>query len=236
VKLLDWSFDPSRWGKWRHPSPGDAGTEDDLSSRPRSPSANGIEFIGYAEDCTLSGRLDLAGDRLSDVMNETESLLLLNVLVTDLADGHAIELRELQVARDDLLLVHGSGPRGRADRRTRTRQHPVVARLGPYEVRGYVHTLPGSDPIRSLRRRPAIVALSDAVIEYAIGPTRQRQPVRTVLINRELAAWIVPGTDEDDELSELEIPVETGPLVKDFTGSVMGHTDAQEDGQSIGAA
>ena len=182
-----------------------------------------VEFVAYAEDCILSGQVELAADRLSDLINAHEELELIDVLVADLTDGHAFEVHQLAVRRDEILVVHATGPRGRADRRQRTRQHPIVAKLGPYTVRGYVHALPGSDPIASLRHRRPMVALTDASLEYFVGREEIRRRVATVLINRQLADWIVEGEDLADDLSRFDPPVAgQGPLTKDFTGDVLG--------------
>ena len=128
-----------------------------------------IEFVAYAEDCILEGRVRMGAERLADFINDREQVELADVLVTDLAGSKAIDLHALLVSRDEILAVHASGPRGSSGRRTRTRTHPVVAKLGPYEVRGYIHALPGSDPISGLRRRPPMVALTEARIDEAFG-------------------------------------------------------------------
>jgi hypothetical protein len=192
-----------------------------------------VDFVAYAEDCILSGRVRLAADRLSDLVNAHETLELIDVLVTDLVGGAAIEVHQLLISREEILVLHATGPRGRSDRRQRMRQHPVVAKLGPYEVRGYIHALPGSDPIAGLRRRPPIVALTDALIEYSIGKESIRRRVSTVLINRELTDWIVEGEDETDELDKIEFPIEDGPLVKDFTGSILGRRAGADDEAAV---
>jgi hypothetical protein len=195
-----------------------------------------IEFVAYAEDCILSGHVRLAADRLSDLVNDHEELELVDVLVADLSGGEGFEVHQLLIKRDEILVLHATGPRGRVDRRQRTRQHPIVAKLGPYEVRGYIHALPGADPIAGLRRRRPIVALTDAVIEYWVGRERQRRRVSTVLINRELADMIVEGNEEEDELAGLEMPVDTsGPLIKDFTGEVLGWIPLAADDQPLEA-
>lgn len=202
----------------------EAAVEAPLEPVPDRPSE--VEFVAYAEDCILSGHVTLVADRLSDLVNEHQELELVDVLVSDLTGGEGIEVHQLLISRDEILVLHATGPRGRVDRRQRRRQHPVVAKLGPYIVRGYIHVLPGSDPISSLRHRKAIVAMTDALIEYSVGAESIRRRVSTVLINRELADWIVPGEDDDDELARLEMPVDgTGPLVKDFTGDVLGWGD-----------
>jgi len=182
-----------------------------------------VEFVAYAEDCILSGHVRLAADRLNDLVNEHDQLELVDVLVADLNGGEGIEVHQLLISREEILVLHATGPRGRVDRRQRMRQHPVVAKLGPYVVRGYIHAIPGSDPIASLRHRRPIIALTDAVVEYAIGREAISRRVSTVLINRELADWIVEGHDEVDALDKFALPLDVqGLLVKDFTGDVLG--------------
>jgi hypothetical protein len=179
-----------------------------------------VEFIAYAEDCALSGRIRLAEERLSDLLNEHESFELIDVLVTPLDGSLPIELHDLLIARDELFLVQASGPRGNAARRQRTRQHPVLVKASPYEVHGYLHALPGSDPISSFRRRRPMVALSDAVVRFAVAGQAQERRAGTVIVNRELADWIAES--EDEELASLDVPAgEAGPLAKDFTGDLL---------------
>ena len=179
-----------------------------------------VEFVGYAEDCTLSGRVALATERLSDLLNQHERYQLSDVLVSPLTGESPFELREMLVERDEIMLVHAMGPRGNAGRRQRTRQSPIVVKAGPYEVRGYVHATPGSDPIASLRRRKPMVALTDAVIRYSVGRQPQERRVGTVIVNRETVEWIVAG--EDEEAPTLDMPVDAGgPLLKDFTGDLL---------------
>lgn len=179
-----------------------------------------IEVVAYAEDCILSGHLRLSTDRLSDLLIEHMDYAFVDVLVEELAGGHAIEVHEMLVNRDEILLVQASGPRGNAQRRQRTRQHPIVAKSGPYEVRGYVHALPGTDPIASVRRRKPMVALTEAVISYAVESVHHERRASVVILNRECVDWIAAG--EDEEVRLIDVPVEMGgPLVKDFTGELL---------------
>jgi hypothetical protein len=203
-------------------------TSADQSLAPEPEAPLDVDFVAYAEDCVLSGRIALAADRLSDLINSHEQLELINVLVEDLTGGQVFEVRELAVKREEILVVHVTGPRGRRDRRRRTRQHPIVAKVGPYEVHGYIHALPGSDPIAGIRRRRPMVPLTDAVIEYFVGHQSVRRRVSTLLFNRELADWIVEGNDEEDPLERFVMPPGEGPLVKDFTGQILGRASSDE--------
>ena len=152
-------------------------------------------------------------------MNQAERFELVGVLLSPLDGSGAYELRQMLVERDEIMLVHAMGPRGNAGRRHRTRQSPIVVKSGPYEVHGYVHALPGSDPIASLRRRRPMIALTDAVIRYSMGRERLERRVSTVIVNREAADWIAAGHDE--EVPTLDMPADAGgPLLKDFTGQL----------------
>ena len=202
---------------------------DEAVPPPTVPAPTDVEFVAYAEDCLLSGHVRLAADRLTDLLNAHSEYVLVDALVERLADGHALEVKEVVVHRDELFLVHAVGPRGDPARRQRTRQHPLAMQLGPYHVRGYFHALPGSDPIAALRRRKPMVPLTEAWVEYQSGQVRQRRRVATVVVNREQLDWVVEAKDEEVELPDLPLDVPAGPLVKDFTGDVLTTFREPED-------
>lgn len=180
-----------------------------------------VEFVAYGEDCVLSGVVHLASDRLTDMLNDHDEYLLVDVLVEGLTGEHTVEVREVLVRRDELLLVHAAGPRGNQGRRHRTRSHPVAIQLGPYHVRGYLHSLPGADAVQSMRRRKPMVPLTDAWIEFQTASGRQRRRVGTVVVNREQVDWIVPAIDDEVEMPDLPLSADKGPLLKDFTGALF---------------
>jgi len=179
-----------------------------------------VEFVAYGEECLLSGRLRLDAERLTDMLNVHDEYQLVDVMVERLDGASAVEVREVLVKRDELLLVHATGPRGSQARRQRTRQHPLAIQVGPYHIRGYLHALPGSDPISSIRRRKTMVPLTEAWIEYSVGAVRQRRRVGAVVVNREQIDWVVPALDDEVELPDLPLHAEKGLLVKDFTGHI----------------
>ena len=162
-----------------------------------------IDVVAYAEDCILSGRLPMAVDRLSDLLNDNDEFELIDVMVSDLVGSEPIESRDVLVHRDELLLVEASGPRGDPGRRNHTRQHPIIARIGPYEVRGLIHALPGTDPIESLRRRRPMIALTDATIEFSIGTTHHRRLAGVVILNRDCVDSITEGFPANASKSDL---------------------------------
>ncbi|MBA2700838.1 MAG: hypothetical protein H0U58_03935 [Chloroflexi bacterium] len=180
-----------------------------------------VDFVAYGEDYVLSGRVRLAEERLTDMLNEHDEYLLVDVMVERLQEGSAIEVAEVLVQRDELLLVHATGPRGNQARRQRMRVHPLALQMGPYHVRGYLHALPGTDPLLSIRRRKTMVPLTDAWIEYTAMGVRQRRGVGALVVNREQIDWVVPALDEEVEMPDLPIAAASGPLAKDFTGFIF---------------
>ena len=185
-----------------------------------------VEFVAYGEDCVVVARVALPTERLTDLLNGQDRYRITDVVADSLSDGQAYELPEVELQRDELFLVHASGPRGNPGRRQRMRQHAVVLQLGPYLVHGQFHAVPGSDPLEGLRRRQAMVPLTDATIEYVVAGTAQQRRVDTLIVNRELMDWAVEAQDDEVEFPELEVPAATGRMAKDFTGQITSHIEA----------
>jgi hypothetical protein len=205
--------------------PGDRATTTGLATEVGPVDAGPIlDFVAYGEDCLLSGRIRMPADRLTDMLNDHDELELIDVLVEGLADGRSAEAGRIVVTRDDLLLVQATGPRGNQGRRHRTRPHPVALKVGPYQVRGYLHALPGSDAVAAITRRKPMVPLTDAWVDYDSASGHQRHRSSTVVVNREQLDWIVPAQGEEIEFPDLPIKSEGGRLVKDFTGIIFGES------------
>jgi len=141
-----------------------------------------VPFEAYAEDCSFTGELALSGDRLSDFLASTAEFEVLNLTCRALDDGRVVEAMFAPVMRDDLCLVIAGEPRGREDMRIWTRQYAVVAAVGPYVVRGYVHAPPTIDPLKLPGRR-AIVALTSSTVAYTAAGSELEIEADTVLLN-----------------------------------------------------
>ena len=178
-----------------------------------------IPFTAYAEDCTVSGEVDLPTDRLSDLLSTTEEFQVGPAAFRALDDGHVVEADSVDICRDDLCIVVASGPRGLPARRIWTRQHPVRARVGPYVVIGYLHAPPTIDPLRTTDRRP-IVALTASVIGYTeAGETRWVES-DAVLLNTVKIEVLETATEEDLGLARrLERQSAADPRAKDMTAA-----------------
>ncbi len=204
---------------------GDADDPSGISDEPLAPHRAPlplVEFVAYAEDCILFGRVRLRADRLTDMLNHHDEIDLVDVMVERLDGLGAVQVKEVLVRREEILLVHATGPRGSQARRHRTRQHSLAMKLGPYEVRGNLHALPGTDPLLAIRRRRPMVPLTDAWIEYVAGGEHQHRRVAGLVVNRDQIDVIAHAFDEAVELPDLPVQGEPGPLVKDFTGNIMG--------------
>jgi hypothetical protein len=149
-----------------------------------------VGFVAYGEDCILSGEAVLDADRLTDMLNDHDEYALAGVTVERFDDGAPIEVDDVVIPRDEIYLVHANGPRGDAARRHRTMPQHVAIKMGPYEVRGFFHALPGADPIEALRRRKAMVPLTEARIGYVLRGERRETKVETLIVNRELIEWV----------------------------------------------
>jgi hypothetical protein len=161
-----------------------------------------VAFVAYGEDCILSGRAVLDADRLSDMLNDHDEYLVSGLVVERFDEVAPFALDdEIAVPRDEIFLVHASGPRGDANRRHRTMPQRLALKMGPYKVRGFFHSLPGADPVVALRRRKAMVPLTDVRIEYTIHDQRREITVDTVIVNREQVDWV-----EVVEPGEVEFP------------------------------
>ncbi len=96
---------------------------------------------------------------LTDQLTLSPELLIRDARLESLADGHAAEVPELTVRRDELCAVVASGTRGDATRRLRTQATRVELDVRPYHVEGAVHGTPAAERMRwtaapSASRRP----------------------------------------------------------------------------------
>ena len=149
-----------------------------------------VDFVAYGEDCVLFGRTILDDDRLTDMLNAHEEYALVGVSIERFDGGEPLEVDEVVVGRDEVFLVHASGPRGDQARRQKTAPQHVALKIGRYSVRGFYHALPGTDPVVAIRRRKTMVPLTNARIQYTIAGETREVRVETVIVNREQIDWL----------------------------------------------
>ncbi|HET9852078.1 MAG TPA: hypothetical protein VFP56_06185 [Candidatus Limnocylindrales bacterium] len=178
-----------------------------------------IPFSAYADDCTVSGELALRTDRLSDFLASTTEFEIASPEFRALDDGRTVSAESCEIERDDLCLVLATGPRGRAERRLWTRQHPVRLRVGPYVVIGYLHSPPTIDPFRTTDRR-AIVALTSSLVGLPEGDGTTWVEAAAVLVNTSKIDHLETASEEDIGLARsLETPAAADPAAKDMTAA-----------------
>lgn len=182
-----------------------------------------IEFHAYADDYTVRGELDLDRERLADFLEAAPDIDVSNLTLRALDDGREHDLSSGQIRREELCAVAATGPRGRPDRRVRTRAYPMRIAVGPYSVVGYFQALPTADPWAILQRRQ-IVALSPARITFVIAGQRIEETHDALLLLPAKIDSLRDASDDDVGLSkgfEVPLPVTADARAKDMTVDVQ---------------
>lgn len=129
----------------------------------------------YGEQGQVSGWTDPAGERVTDILQRGDELMILpdGANRANPEDWKAVDT-------DALLLVvpppHTSAPELRLQRQ----RQAVRIRVGPYVVHGTAHLRPGQAEDPYLRATQPYLPLTEAIIEQA-GQPEQRVPV--VIVN-----------------------------------------------------
>jgi hypothetical protein len=179
-----------------------------------------IEFSAYADDYTVRGEIALEGERLADWLDAVHDIDVTHLKLRALDDGREHDLASAQIRREELCAIEATGPRGRPDRRIRTRAYPMRAIAGPYSIVGYFQALPTADPWTMLLRR-RIVALSPARITFEIAGERVEETLGGILLLREKVDSLHEASDADVGLSpSLDVPRTTDTRAKDMTADV----------------
>jgi hypothetical protein len=164
-----------------------------------------VPLTAYAEDCTFTGELDLPAARLADFLASTAEFEVGNVTFRALDDGRVVDAASAAILREDLFVVLASEPRGDPELRIWTRQYPVVAHVGPYVVRGYLHAPPTIDPLK-MRTRRAILALTQGRLAYTEAGTQIEVEAEAILLNSARVEALEAATIEDIDGASLDDP------------------------------
>jgi len=154
-----------------------------------------IDFVGFAGDCTISGKMTMFGDRLTDFLNGQERFRIHHVECESLADGHLAAVDSISVERSDLLAVIASGPRGSQKQRVSLQSNRLQVCIGPYLILGRLHTQPGADAMASVLQREPMIPFTNATIAYEVAGSIVARDIGTVIVNRLLVDWISPTTE-----------------------------------------
>ena len=155
-----------------------------------------IPFIGYALGRRYIGYVECAGERLTDLLNRTESIVLRDAFVESFEDETVSNLGEGEVERSILYAVETSGGSGEGARRIQTVRHRLQVQLGPYSALGLLHSTPGQMPLPYLTSAGPMIPLSDATLGFANRGGLKMRDVGTLIVNRELLDWVRASDDE----------------------------------------
>ena len=144
-----------------------------------------VQFVAFDRHHRMFGWVHLRADRLTDLLNAHDELLLTDVEIESLDGGSTRSVDEILIRSGELIAVHATEPRGDQAHRRLTQTHAIVLESGNYLIGGHLHAPPGSDPIASLGERPRMVPLTDAWIEYWSGGERTKQSSGTIIVNRD---------------------------------------------------
>ena len=159
-----------------------------------------IEFVAYGHETLLAGWIQLDADCLTDLLNASDELELVDVVCLG-PNGSIVDIDRAVIRRSELVAVKAGDPRGRPSLRRRTRQTAVAADAGRYLIHGYLHARPGADPMIDLGRRPPMLPLTDATMVYETDDGWQRDEATTLILNRDTADSVRPA--RPDELDRL---------------------------------
>ena len=155
-----------------------------------------IPFIGYALGRRFIGYVECAGERLTDLLNRTESVVIHEAYVESFDDDTVVNLGDGEVDRSILYAVETSGPRGEGALRITTVRHRMQVQIGPYSALGLLHAAPGQMPLPHLTAGGPMVPLSDATLGFAARGALTLRDVGTLIVNRDLVDWVRASDDE----------------------------------------
>lgn len=185
-----------------------------------------VELIAFTADLRIEGRIPLADDRLSDMLNAVPRVIVRGASVQDLVDGGPPEAADLAIPVGSIVAVLAAGRRGADARRRRTVLHRARVGLTRFVVSGMLHVPVGqdgrirsSDPSVVLAGRDLLVPLTDATITYDRGDAPASEAAETILVNRSHATWIDLDAAAGDDAGFVDrMPVYHAAPIRSGTG------------------
>ncbi len=149
-----------------------------------------IPFIGYALRRRYIGYVECEGERLTDLLNRSESVVIREAFVESFEDDTVTNMGDGEVERSILYAVESSGGRGEGARRIHTVRHRLQVQLGPYTALGLLHALPGQMPLPYLHSRGPMIPLSDVTLGFTNRGAMILKDVDTLIVNRDMLDWV----------------------------------------------
>jgi hypothetical protein len=177
-----------------------------------------IDFVGFAGDCLISGKMTMFGERLTDFLNGQERFRIHHVELESLEDGHKVAVDSVSIVRDDLYAVVATGPRGAEKQRVELQTNRLQMSVGPYLILGRLHVKPGADAMASVLKREPMIPLTNVTIAYEMAGTFLTRDVPTIIVNRMLVEWISPTTEAATLFPDVNVRSPFAQrMLKDFT-------------------
>jgi hypothetical protein len=177
-----------------------------------------IEFVAYAGDCVVAGRVDLPADqRLTDLLNASDEIAVRKAALVSHEDGRLVEAPELVLARSEIMAVESRGTRGAANRRISTRTGRIELDVGPYLIRGTVHVRPGTDPLQAFQHPRSMVPITDATIAYESGGVVRTHAVEALIVNRDLISRVAVARDQPNFTDMPQLTNAADPWARDMS-------------------
>lgn len=178
-----------------------------------------IDFVGFAGDCTITGKMTMFGDRLTDFLNGQERFRIHHVALESLEDGHTVSVDSASIDRDDLYAVVATGPRGAEKQRVQVQTNRVQISTGPYLILGRFHTRPGIDAMASVLKREQMIPFTDVTIAYEMAGKFIARDLDAIIVNRMLVEWISPTPESTTVFPDVTVRSPFAQrMLKDFTG------------------
>ncbi len=149
-----------------------------------------IPFIGYSTGRRFIGYVECEGERLTDLLNRSASVVVREAFVESFDDDTVVNLGDGEVDRSLLFAVETAGNRGDETRRIHTVRHRLQIQLGPYSALGLLHSLPGQMPLPHLNSGGPMIPIVDATLGFVSRGQLALRDVGTLIVNRELIDWV----------------------------------------------
>jgi len=187
-----------------------------------------VDLTAFTGDRRIQGAIPLTDDRLSDMLNSVQRIVLRGAEVTDLADGMPPQTADVTLSIGSITVVLSTGRRGVETRRRKTDVHRVRLGIDRYVVTGSLHVPAGwaidptaRQPSAVLAGRDLLVPLTDGTVTYELDGEYVHESAETILVNRSQAIWIDidDGSSDDFDAVEDKPKVYHAAMAKDFTGA-----------------
>ncbi len=155
-----------------------------------------VPFIAYALNRRFIGYLECEGEKIVDVLNRSETILVRDAFVENFEDDTVINLGDGVIDRAVVYAVESNGTSGANGRTIHTVRHRLQVQMGPYVALGLLHDANGQQPLPYLGSRGPMTPLTDATLGFNCRGQLTLRDVGSLVVNRELVDWVRAAEDE----------------------------------------